>query len=1092
MVLCPFCKRAEQAKAINKLLIIAWSLIVSLSVLCSTSHGQQSKTGITLSLTNAHLTTVFREVQKQSDYRFVYTKDQLKNAEKVSINVKNENIETVLSVCFRNQPVTYVIEEKQIVIQVKEQATSSDTKEVTPLLIDVKGNVLNPQGDPIEGASVRIQETSIGTIANEKGAFFLPHTRPGSVIIVSSVGYEQQAIPLQGRSVITVKLKNNISKLDETLVIAYGNTTRRLSTGSVSKVSEADISKQPVSNPLSAIQGRAAGVYINTQNGLPGGNLVVQIRGKGSINAGTEPLYVIDGVPFNSTPLNSSFSTLTDGAAGATSPLNSINPADIASIEILKDADATAIYGSRAANGVVMITTKRGASGQTKFDADYYTSFSKLANYPKMLNIQQYLQIRHEGFSNDGVTPTLSNAPELLKWDTTASTNWAKYMLGKTAVASNAQVSISGGNANTNFLISGNYRREGSVLRGDQHYSRGGAHFLLHNNSADKKLSLDFSGSYSADNNQLLSSSVTSVFTLAPNTPIYDDAGNFNWVGISSINPDAVLKRKSTSKTNNLISNASVNYLIFPHLKIRASVGYTRTEMDQVMTYPKISFNPNQGSLSYAYFGNNKISSVIAESQAEYSKAIGNGNLSLLAGVSWQQTIQEGNFIYASNYSNEDLLEFMGAAGSLSATNQYTQYKYASLFSRLHYDYKKKYLLNVNARRDGSSRFGPGYQFGNFWSVGAGWIFTEEPFLRNGSIMSYGKLRGSYGITGNDQISDYQYLSTYSTTGSIYQDVAGLAPTRIANANFHWESNRKLEIALEIGLFKNRVLASVAWYRNRSGDQLIDYPLPYMSGPFGHYVANLPALIDNNGFEFEATANIIKTNAVSWSLNGNVTIPRNKLLDYPGLAASSFANTYVVGEDISIKKMLKFTGIDSQTGLPQYADVDGDGIISTPGDYTIVGRTSPYFFGGFGSALTFRGFQFDVFLQFAKQYATGLATIPGTRSNKFEIALQRWQKTGDQTSIAKATVAPSGEYYNLAQSDATFFNASYIRLKNISISYTLPEKIIRRMGLKSCKLYCEAQNLFTWKKQTNLFDPETANTGIAPYKTVAAGIHLTF
>jgi TonB-linked SusC/RagA family outer membrane protein len=1057
--------------------------MMAICLICPTKGNSQK---ISLSLKNASLEKAFKLIEQQTSYKFVYTNEAVALSKPVSFEIKNETLDNVLKLCFSNQPLDYSFDDKLIIVKVSEKKT-----ETVPARFIVHGIVTNENGEPLNGATIKIKESSFGTIADDKGEFTFENVDNNFNLIISNIGYQTAEIPILKRTNISVALKAAINNLNETLVIAYGKTTKRLNTGSVSKISAADIDKQPITNPLSAIQGRAPGVYVNTQNGLPGGNILIQIRGKGSINAGTEPLYVVDGVPFNSTPLNSSFSTLSNGVGGAISPLNSINPADIESIEILKDADATAIYGSRAANGVVLITTKKGSAGKTKFDVDLYTGFSRLADFPRLLNTKEYLELRHEGFQNDGITPTTSNAPDLLIWDSTQSINWSKYMLGETAVSSNGQISFSGGNQNTNFYISGNYRNEGSVLRGNEKYERGGAYILLHHNAANKKFSFDFSSTYSADNNQLLSSSLFTVFTLPPNTPVYDSNGKYNWVGISTDNPGAVLERRSISKTNNIIANTSIVYSIIHDLIFKTNVGYTRTELDQVMTYPKSSFNPDFGSASYAYYGNNKTSTVIIEPQLEYSKKLNASNIGVLAGFSWQQSTQDGTFIYGTDYNNDNLLESIGDAATISATNQFSQYKYASLFGRLHYDYKTKYILNASVRRDGSSRFGPGDQFGNFGAIGAGWIISEEQFLKRIKFISYTKLRASYGITGNDQINDYQYLSAYGITGSNYQDVIGLAPARIANANFRWESNKKLEFAIEAGFIKNQILFTAAWYSNKSGNQLIDYPLPYMSGPFGHYVANLPALIENTGFEFDINAAILKKKSFAWSLTGNITIPKNKLLKYPGLAASAFADSYVIGEDISIKRSLHFTGVNTKTGLPEFEDVNQDGVISSPEDNVTVGKTSPYFFGGFGTGVTFHELQVDIFFQFSKQYAQGLATIPGTRSNKFTIALQRWQEKGDVTSIARATVAPGDEYYNLALSDAAFYNASYVRLKNVSISYSLTH-LLKKAELSGCRFFCEGQNLLSWHKQANIYDPETANTGVAPYKTIAVGFHLTF
>ncbi len=1044
---------------------------------------------VSLMVKDAPLETVFQEIRKQTGYNFIFTTEVISAANPVNINVQNASLRDVLDICFQNQPLSFTIEDKFIVIKRKIIKPAIESP-VDPA-IDITGKVLNNNGEPIGGATVAVKNTKQATATNERGEFFLPVVDENATLVVSSIGHKTVEVKVQGRSVLEINLEVSVSALDETVVIAYGTTTRRLNTGSVAKISAAEIGRQPIANPLSAIQGRAAGVFVNTENGMPGGNITVQIRGKGSINAGTDPLYIIDGVPFNATPLNETFSTLSNGINGKVSPLNSINPADIESIEILKDADATAIYGSRAANGVILITTKNGSSGKTKISFNLQKGISRLSHFPELLNLPEYLEIRREGFQNSGIIPTITNAPDLLVWDTTKTTDWPKYILGGTAHTTDIQTSISGGNEYINFLISGNFRKDGTILPGDQHYERAGFNFRVQHNSNDKKLSINLSSTYTSDNNNQLSSSIFSILTLSPNIPLYDNAGNFNWVGFSDINPAAVLKRKANSNSDNLISNITFKYWINPNLQIRTSLGYNKIQMEQVMTYPKVSLNPGFGLLSYAYFGNNKNKTFIIEPQIEYSKKRNLSNFQILLGSSWQKSHREGNFISGQNYSNDELLEYIGAAGNITATNLDNQYKYASVFSRFHFDYNEKYILNVSLRRDGSSRFGPGNQFGNFGAIGAAWIFTDETFLKNFPLISFGKLRSSYGITGNDLITDYQYLSSYRTASN-YQGVSTLTPSRIANADFMWENNKKFETAIEIGLFKNAVLFTTAWYLNKSGNQLIDYPLPYTSGPFGSYKANLPAEIQNKGWEFEVNASIIRRQEISWSVYGNISFPNNKLLKYPGLHTSSFANTYVIGEDLGIKRAFNFTGINSQTGLPEYEDINKDGFISAPLDWTIIGKTSPYYFGGYGSDFNFKQFEVSLFFQFSKQYAQGSSTIPGTRSNKFDAALKRWQKPGDITTIAKAVVALSSEYFHLAQSDAAFYNASYMRLKNISLSYILPQTINKKLKIENCKLYIQGQNLFTWHNDSNLFDPETANTGIPPLKSIAAGIQLNF
>lgn len=1078
----------------SKKTVVPMKILLLNIVFCLIISANGYSQAITLVLKKVPLEKAFKEIKKQSGYNFVYTRDQISKSNSVSIRIKDASIKQVLDICFTNQPLTYIIDEKHVIVKDKafKEVSSSSTNPVLNSQIDISGKVVNEKGEPVVGATVAIIGTNKATATDENGEFRLEIVDPGVTLVVTSIGYQPIKIKADGKNRYLIKMIQAISSLDETVIIAYGTTTKRLNTGSVSKVSKAEIERQPVSNPLSAIQGRMPGVFVNTENGMPGGNIKVQIRGRGSISAGTDPLYIIDGVPFISEPLNFAFSSLNTGIGGSTSPLNSINPNDIESLEVLKDADATAIYGSRAANGVVLITTKKSTGGKTKLDVNLNSGISSLVTFPKLLNLKQYLELRREGFINDGITPTVINAPDLIVWDTTKAINWPKYLLGGKALTTNAQVSVSGGNESTNFLLSGNYREEGTILPGDQKYERGGFNINLRHTASNKKLQIEFSSNFSTDKNKSLPSSIFSILTLPPNIPIFDKEGNYNWNGMADVNPGSVLLRKSMSITDNLLSNINLVYKIQPDLVFRTSFGYNKIQMDQVMTYPLLSLNPNYGSSSYAHYGNNKNNSLIVEPQIEYRKDFKYSFFNVLIGSSWQQSIREGAFLYGNNYSNDNLLEFQGAAGNLAASNLYFLYKYASLFGRIHFNYKQKYIVNISGRRDGSSRFGQDNQLGNFGSIGVAWVFNKESFLVNSEIISYGKIRASYGITGNDQIRDYQYLSTYRSSGNIYQGIIGLTPSRIANPNFGWESNQKLETALEVGMLKDRIIFTAAWYKNRSGNQLLDYPLPYISGPFGYFQANLPALIENKGWELQVNLNPISFEKTKLSFFGNISVPQNKLLKYPGLETSAFANTYVIGEDLSIRKAYHFLGVNIKTGLPEFEDVNHDGIINAPSDYKIIGKTSPYFYGGFGSDFSFGQFQLNIFFQFSKQYGQGLTTIPGPRNNKFDIAMERWQKPDDVTRIPKSIINSRPEYSKLSQSDFAFHNSSYVRLKNLSITYTILNKLFSNLSVSNAKIFVQGQNLFTWSRKISMYDPETIFVGIPPLKSITGGFQLTF
>lgn len=1045
---------------------------------------------IKLSVKNAPLLEVFQTIKKQTGYRFIYLRDELAKARPVSIEVDNAQIEQVLDLCFTQQPFTYSIQDKYIIVRSKPILVSANTDPTT--VQDIIGYAMDEEGEPAAGVTVQVKGSSIASSTNENGYFQLKGVEPDAILFFSGTNVEERSIYVNGAKQLTVRLQRKINKLDEVQVIAYGQTTKRLNTGSVSKISQSEIEKQPIANPLAAMQGRAPGVFVTTQNGLPGGNINVLIRGRGSINAGTYPLFVIDGVPFNSTPLHNSFSSLTTGITGSISPLNSINPSDIESIEVLKDADATAMYGSRGANGVVLITTTKGKPGKTKLDVSIYSGVNQLNNFPSLLGVKDYLKLRREAFANDNILPTVNNAPELIVWDSTKNTDWVRYILGGKSNVTNAQLSLSGGTSLLNYIVSGHYRREGMILPGEQNYQRGGAHLSLQQQSTDHRFGLDLKFSFSKDRNESLSSSVFSIMNQAPNFPIYDAMGNFNWVGVPDVNPGAVLLRRTDSETDNLLGNLQLRYQLTTYLQVKASLGYTSTSLDQINKFPKSSLNPTSGGESYVYYGTNSTSLIVAEPQVEYKRRFKQNGLQVLGGITWQHSQKEGEFLTGRNYNHEGLLDFIEAAATLTATNQFSEYKYASLFGRVRYDYADKYIFNFQGRRDGSSRFGPGNQFGHFGSAGVAWIFSKESFFDKSKWLSFGKVRTSFGVTGNDQIPDYQYLSTYRSTGVPYQSTNGLAPSRIANADFKWETNRKFEAALELGFFDNRYFLTSAYYYNLCGNQLVSYPLPYMSGPFGSYLANLPALVENKGWEFDLMTYFIRKKDVFWSMNFNVTLPKNKLLSYPGLANSSYAYTYVVGEDINVRMGMFFTGVDPQTGLPTFRDIDKDGAIGIPNDYTVIGKLSPFFYGGMGHVFRYKLFELDVFFQYSKQYLFGATTIAGTRSNQFKSALERWQQPGDITIVPKATTQTTGAFFNYLYSNAGFYNATYLRCKTVSISYRLPEKLLHKFGVQQMKAYVNGQNLFTLRKNVNLYDPETGNSSIAPLRTFVAGLHFTF
>jgi TonB-linked SusC/RagA family outer membrane protein len=1060
---------------------------------------------VTLSEKNAPLNKVFEIISQQTGYDFLISTENLKHSKAVTITLENDDLHMALDKIFTGQPLKYEIQEKMVVISKKDAPIikQHDFKAIPPPTF--KGRVTDENGNPLSGATVRIKGTDQGTITDKNGEFeFLNLPKEGTFIIqfVSFVTTEFNFSLSTHQA--NISLHETKSTLNEVQVIGYGTTTKMLNTGSVSTISADEIANQPVTNVQSALSGRASGVFVQTTNGLPGGNINIQIRGQGSITAGNNPLYIIDGVPFSSsigsiTPL----SVLSTGSInGSINPFNSINSSDIESITILKDADATAIYGSRGSNGVVLITTKKGKAGQTKATFNLSEGSTRATAIPTLLNADQYQMILREAYQNDGILPSAdinSNnyVPELTIWKDLKTVDWAKYLLGGTGHFTSFDGSVTGGSNGTTFLISGNYHSEKTYLPGNNLYTRGGIYSNLQHTSPDGRLYLQFSNSLTLDNNLLVNPSADIAYDLLlpPNYPIYDNTGNFNWY--AGVNPVAEINATSQAKTANILENLTLRYSFTPSFDFKINSGYNLITANQIQINPSSSLYP--GTLNYTNFGKNSTQSLIIEPQVNYSHHFNNSIFSLLIGSSYQTTVAQGESIIASNFSGESLMKNLASGGSYIITNNYTQYKYISLFGRINYNIDSKYILNATIRRDGSSRFGAGNQFGNFGSVGGAWLWANEKFVKlDLPFITYGKLRASYGLTGNDQISDYQYLSTYGSSGYTYEGVSGLKPTRIANTDFKWETTKKLEFALEVGLIHNRLLFNINRYQDRTSDQLIAYSIPSISG-FTSYQANLPAVVQNTGWEFELNTKNIQNKNFTWSSNFNVTIPKNQLKSFPNLSTSSYANTLVIGEDINRIYGYRFAGID-QSGSALYATKDGGNVNfpnSSTDSYFTIGSQSPKLYGGIGNTITYKRWTMDIFGQFAKQKSLGnLMYIPGAQQfNNYTIALNRWSESNTKTSIPKPSSQNDYSYY---QSSANYFNTSYFRLKNIAVSYSLDKVWLKKLGADQGKLFFQAQNMLTlWDKNNPLLDPESgtfsgSSNHLPPSKSLVFGLQFTF
>lgn len=1090
-------------------------LMALLFVFCNNVSGQSiADKKYTVTFSNSSFEQVVKQLEKQSKIKFVYNETLISKPNKLTHSFKNQSLQEILTVILDEYDVSYeMIDNKYIILKsVEPKPALERTVQVAKTFSQdgfvQTGLVLDEIGRPLPGVSIRLNNASNVAVTDTKGRYQIGIPRDATLLIFTYIGYkntERKAIRNQD---LVLNLEPDPGRLDEVNVIGYGTSTRRTSTGSSNGITGGDLLKTPASNPAAALQGRVPGVYITQGNGLPGSPMTFTIRGTNSLAGRNNPLFIVDGVPFLSEAINAQAGIALDAANGSTSPLNSLNPADIESISVLKDADATAIYGSRGANGVVLITTKKGKAGKTQVEGMVKQGFSEVSHFVKTLNTQEYLAIRRKGYENTGIDPVTDDAYDLTKWDQNAQTDFQKLLIGNTARMTDANIALSGGDERTNFRFSGTYLRQGNVFTKDQGYQRSSFNLNLGHRSLDQKFEVSFSAIYSAEKNNVSVLDLTSAaYNLPPNYPLYNDDGSLYWSGVPfgvPVNPLGQLNQVQNNLSNTLVSNMMLSYNIIQGLTFKTSLGFSRADMDQSRLYPMSSMDPGVSSNeSRSIFANNNSTNYIVEPQLNYTRAISRGSLTTLLGGTWQsQNSKQPYYTLASGFPSDAFLEELASAQDVSTSSGSSQYRYISFFGRVNYNWESKYILNLNFRRDGSSRFGLNSRYGNFGSAGAAWAFSEEKFAKTFSFLSFGKLRGSYGIIGSDQIGDYQYLDSYASVPYNYNGVTGLVPTRIANESYRWEQTKKMDIGIDLGFFKDKLSFSAVYYRNISGNQLVDYPLSIQAG-FSSYQANLPAKVENKGWEFTLSSQNIKTTNFKWSSDFNFSINRNKLLSFPDIEKTSYYTRYVVGRPLSSNYVYQFTGFDAQTGLPTVADLNGNGSINFGladigrGDRYFAGGTQPKFYGGLSNTLTYKNITLDFLFQFVKQKGRTILSKsfypPGFMYNAAAQPLLEYVNAGipAQPQITSTYDDAYEAYSDYSSSDALLTDASFIRLKNVNLAYDFRGNWLKRVKLQKLRIQLQAQNLFTITNYLG-FDPESQGVSLPPLRTIVGALQFTF
>ncbi|MDX1938997.1 MAG: TonB-dependent receptor [Saprospiraceae bacterium] len=943
---------------------------------------------------------------------------------------------------------------------------------------EVSGTITSAEdGIPVIGASILVKGTSVGTVTDVDGKYTLSVPGDDAVLVISYTGLKTIEITVGNRTRIDLVMESSVAFLDEVVVTGYGTQGRRVLTSAVSSVKAEDIQNLPSASIDQLVQGRAAGVQISSNSGTPGGGMFVRVRGTTSITASSDPLYVIDGIPVVSTPLES------QGTGGQrTNPLADLNPADIESVEVLKDASATAIYGARAANGVVLITTKRGKKSQNaRVTLNAYAGAQNFARDPsdQLVNAAEFETLINEARANAGAAPLYPDANSG-KYDT----DWNSFIYDDAAPIYNADLSISGGSDKVRYFVSGNYFDQDGVLIGTK-FTRYTGRLNLDFDASDK-IKLGTSILYSRNdrtrigNDDNISGAMGGAYFLPPNISPYTADGSFTKFSIFE-NPIAVVNFDDRQMAvNRILANIYGEWEILPYLKFKTSgsVDYNEIKEDN---YAPTQLNTGVAVAGSAVSAVTLDDNLIWENILTFQKGLGGEHyLTVLLGQSLQTSRNEFTRASGQGFPSNDFRRITSAAIQTSSSTG-TEWGISSLFGRLNYDFAGKYIVTVNVRRDGSSRFGEKNRWGTFPSIGAAWRLSQEPFFPQGSFINELKLRGSYGITGNQSgIDNFASLGLW-TGGANYTSSAGTRPLQLANPNLKWEETTQLDFGFDLGLLNERIVLNFDWYNKYTRDLLLDVPLPRTTG-FISQTQNFGE-IENEGWELTINATPFRKADFTWDISFNVA--HNKAIVRKLFAPIEIYNRSPFrleeGQPVFSFWFHDQIEVDAQTGDIIWRTVNGTSrteAFVAGRDRFFVGNAQPDLFGGINNSITFKGFDFSMFWQYSLgneqlNWTRFFLEHGGTRNTNFmRSQLDRWQKPGDITEVPRMA---SKNYAADLRPSRLVEDGSYIRLKNLTVGYSLPASLTRKMGMQKLRVYLSGQNLITITDYSGL-DPELTGT----------------
>ncbi|WP_421829713.1 SusC/RagA family TonB-linked outer membrane protein [Larkinella sp.] len=1001
--------------------------------------------------------------------------------------------------------------------------TFAQTKSLT-----ITGKVTDENGKPLPGVSVLIKSATSGTISNQDGAYSLS-ANDNSTLVFSSISYETQEIPVSNRSVIDVSMLPSNKTLNEVVVVGYGTQSKRAITGAVASVGFNEFKDRSFSNVTQSLAGKIAGVNITQSQGAPGVSPIIRIRGVSSITAGTTPLFVVDGVPLENFNLNL------------------INPQDIESVDVLKDASSAAIYGSRGANGVVLITTKLGKAGKTNISAGYEYGTQSVIRKVPMMDAQQWIGYYIDAHNNAWVdlNPAVNKAtdPNSARPSTYRipddfinnpqqfgkGTDWQDVMF-RVAPSHNAQLSVSGGTDKTQFLFSGSFLDQQAVLD-ENYYKRLALRTNIKHTVSDKfSLGLNLSATTVFDRTegtQGKSDVVSLAIQSDPIFPVYNENGNLGYRDPNSVwskyvayndlnlwHPYSLTRfYHKQNKSFNTLATAFAEYFITDDLKFRTSISgnlfNTRLNSYRVKNqgYGYSGLLPAEGNVQSSYMLN-----WLSENTLTYDKRFGDHSLNVLAGYSVQKQRDEFATVTSGNFPN-DLVETLNAGVVTSGSSTATEWSMISYLGRAQYNFQNKYFLTAAIRRDGSSRFGRDTRWGYFPSVSAGWLISDESFMQNVKFVNSLKVRASYGIAGNNQIPNYGAISLLSATNYVSGAAlaSGLTISNISNTNLKWERTGQMNIGVDLRVLNDRIGLSAEYYNSVTRDMLLNVPVPDISG-FSSQLTNIGRM-RNRGIELNINSKNT-TGKVIWTTDLNVSRNRNTVLQLGPTNAPIIYTDFVVavktevGQPISNFYGYVVDGVfknqaavdaaphysSTKPGDPIIRDVNGDGKI-TPDDRTSLGNFQPDFTAGLTNTVSYKGFDFSFLLQgtyggeIVNQNFRYLGFWNNGR-NMFASVDNRWRSEADpgDGKHFRATLGLTGlqdQFHSLWVEDASF-----TRLKNIRLSYTLPSSLTRKTPFRVARVYINADNVYLWSKYTN-YDPENTTYGASNYAGGSNGLNAS-